>query len=74
MPHFFSLQIMLLLLLAGLSLALAEGAAAQPSNSRVRSLPFWISIALCGIAGGLVGGLLNMGAYALGRRAFGQTR
>ena len=73
MPHFFSLQIMLLLLFAGLALALAEGSAAHPSSRRVRSLPFWISIVLCGIAGGLVGGLLNMGAYALGRRVFAQS-
>jgi hypothetical protein len=39
-PHFFSLHIMLLLLLAGLGVALAEGAVAHPSSSRVRSLPF----------------------------------
>jgi len=44
-----------------------------PSSSRVRSLRFWISIVFCGIAAGLVGGLLNMGAYALGRRVFAQS-
>ena len=73
MPHFFSLQIMLLLLAAGLGLAFVEGASAHPSSSRIRSLPFWVSIVLCGIAAGLVGGLLNIGAYALGRRVFAQT-
>ena len=70
MLHLFTPQIVLLMLVAGLALAAADGAAAHPGGNRAKSPIFWLSILLCGLAAGLIGGLLNVGAYALGRKVF----
>ena len=68
--HLFTPQVVLLMLVTGLALAAGDGAVSHPGSNRAKSPVFWASIVLCGLAAGLIGGLLNVGAYAIGKKVF----
>jgi hypothetical protein len=64
----FSLPVIIALLVGGLVLAYVEGSNAGAAHRRMSAPEAWISIVLCGVAAGLIGGLLNVAAFSLGRR------
>jgi uncharacterized membrane protein YfcA len=65
----FSLPVILALLVGGLVMAYVEGSHAHKEHQRRSAPEAWISFVLCGVAAGLIGGLLNVAAFSLGRRA-----